>query len=62
MAEIKAPDGIVPDAQQTLARALAQLGPVGNTWDVGAPSSGRRPSWTVRPITRRSISPNLLKA
>ena len=37
MSEIKAPDGIVPDAQQTLASALAQLGPIGPAWDVGAP-------------------------
>ena len=33
MAELKAPDGIVPDGAHELARALAQLGPVGNTWD-----------------------------
>ena len=38
MAELKAPDGIVPDGAHELARALAQLGPVGAPWDVGAPA------------------------
>jgi hypothetical protein len=38
MSEIKAPDGIVSDGQHQLARALAQLGPVGPAWDVGAPA------------------------
>jgi hypothetical protein len=38
MSEIKMPDGIVPDAQQTLASAMAQLGRVGPAWDVGAPA------------------------
>jgi hypothetical protein len=37
MAEIKAPDGIVPDGQHELATALAQLGPVGPWLDTGAP-------------------------
>jgi hypothetical protein len=37
MSEIKAPDGIVSNGQHELARALAQLGPVGPAWDVGAP-------------------------
>jgi hypothetical protein len=37
MNELRAPDGVVPDGQHALARALAQLGPVGSAWDVGAP-------------------------
>jgi hypothetical protein len=34
---VTAPDGLVPDGQHELAVALARLGPVGPTWDVGAP-------------------------
>jgi hypothetical protein len=41
MSEIKAPDGIAPDAQHDLARALAQLGPTGPWLDVGAPPMPR---------------------
>lgn len=38
MSEIKAPDGIVPDGQHELARALATLGPVGPWLVTGAPA------------------------
>jgi hypothetical protein len=41
MSEIKAPDGIAPDAQHDLARALAQLGPTDPWLDVGAPPMPR---------------------
>ena len=37
MAELTPPTGIVPSAEHALAAALQALGPVGNTWDVGAP-------------------------
>jgi hypothetical protein len=38
MAEVLPPDGIVPNGQHELARALAQLGPATGPWlDVGAP-------------------------
>ena len=38
MNELRAPDGVVPNGQYELARALAQLGPVGPWLDVGAPA------------------------
>jgi hypothetical protein len=38
MAELKPPYDDAPAAQHELARAMAALGPVGNNWDVGAPS------------------------
>ena len=38
MNELIPPDGIVPDGEHQLARALAQLGPVGPWLDVGAPA------------------------
>ena len=38
MKELIPPDGILPDGEHQLARALAQLGPVGPWLDVGAPA------------------------
>ncbi len=38
MNELIPPEGIVPDGQHELARALATLGPVGAWMDVGAPA------------------------
>ncbi len=37
MDRLRPPGDVAPDGQHELARALAQLGPIGPAWDVGAP-------------------------